>query len=401
MEIISQFIARNKEFFRARIHQKDSKHVFINDWKFIISAGADIEKHLEIIIKPSDIERLMTDIEEIISEPRLKYYQEMVKLFLKFEDSYAYVSIQEELERDPFMIKDFDQLVLLHSFKNDLTLDGINNEDNYNFLTVGDINIHFPNKETWNKFIVQFCTSYKNSEFIDPVYGVFIKESTSYKDSEFIDPIYGLFIKESISLINVDDKLMINVIIPLSSIDNEIENYRETINNLVFQSFPNYSHEVTNDYELYTSNRFVCRNHQIFEMKNIKKWDSIYSKLSDKYCNLLHEFLMNFLPFQHFRYISSNYEYIHKKIRRISEIIDTPYKIKYDSNDHIVIRFKSNGIKINLAFKGLNYKNLPFKCSMYVDRLDNFKLESTIRPGGERRINFTFTSDHLNLEHRN
>lgn len=379
---VAKFIAKNKEFFRARIHQKDSKHVFINDWKFTISAGANIEKHLEIIIKPSDLERFMTDVEEIISEPRLKNYQEMVKLFLNFKESHAYGFIQEELKRDPFMIKDFDQLVLLHLFQDKLTSEGINNEDNYNFLTVGDINIHFPIKDVWNKFIIQFCTSYKNSGFMDP--------------------IYGLFIRESISLINIDDELMINIIIPLSSIENEIENYRETLDKLLFQSYTSYSHELTNDYELYTTSKFVCRDHQVFEMEDVKKWDSVYSLLSDKYCNLLHEFLMNFLPFQHFRYISSNYEYIHKKIRRISEIIETPYKLKQDSNDYIVIRFKcSNGIKINLAFKGLNYKNSPFKCSMYVDGLDNFELESTIRPGGERRINFTFTSDHLNWDHRN
>lgn len=376
-EIIAKFITKNNEFFRAKIRQIDSKHVFINDYKFTISSGEVIGKYLEIIIEPSDIEYFLFNIEEIISKARLKDYQDMVKLFLKFKESYAYESIQEELKRDPFMIKEFDQLNLLHLFQNKLNLLDIENHEHQDFLTIGNINIHFPIKDLWNKFIIKFYTSNQNDRFRNS--------------------IYGQFMDNSIYLINVNNKLMVNFIIPLSSIENEIENYRETIDNLVFQSFPNYSHELTDNYELLTTTNFDCREHIRFEMINIKKWDSIYSKLTNNYCHLLRDFLTIFMPIYYYRYTSSDHEYINKKIRKILDITDIPYKIIYNEVDHIVIIFKkSSGLKIKLGIKNLNPDNKPFKCSIYANRINEFCLDSTINPKGDKYIDFTFSSNHTN-----
>lgn len=380
IENIAKFVTKNEEFFRARIRQNDSKHVFINDWKFTISAGSPgiiMEKHLEIIINPSDIERFMTDVEEIISKSRLKDYQDMVKLFLKFKASHTYGIIQEELKRDPFMIKEFDRSNLLHLFQNYLISEEIENHDYENFLTVGNIKIYFPIKEIWNKFIVQFYT-YNQIE-------------------EFRDPVYGRFIRESIKIINVDDKLMINFVIPLSSIENQIENYRETIDNLVFQTFPNYSHEINNDYELLITTNFECREHKKFEVVNIKKWDQIYSQLNHNYYQLLRDFLTIFMPVYNYRYTSSNHDYVNKKIRKLLEIVNIPYKIDYDADDSIVLRFeKPDGLKIDLGIRGLNHMNLPFKCTVRVNRINDFWLDSQIYPNGNKYMDFTFTSNHTN-----
>lgn len=205
----------------------------------------------------------------------------------------------------------------------------------------------------------------------------------------------------SIDLIIIDGSLKINFTLPISSIDNDKENYREIFEQLHYKSSKK-SYEVSREFKTFTKVMFKGLYHEIFdiEVSKLRNLNQISSLLNQNYVELLNEFLRFISPIYNHKFTAYDYKEIINFVENVIGNLDVRY-VLFENNIVSKISIKSSmDINIQLEVYSLNVFNNKYDIRIMVGNKHDFRIDLEIQINGKNELHFNFTSYHLKAEYR-